>query len=138
MNRTHQPFDLERPVQVYFNSRPEHRCWSVRQRGRVVGHADFLVLRDVTWRVQPSGRERVRREGKKNVHAYASGWVTHLILLDGTEQAVRYNPYELETFVVGNNQPLLTSRFAVFKLNDDEDHDDDDNQPRTWACGINL
>lgn len=135
MDRTHQPFELERPVQVYFNF--HRRCWSVRQRGLVVGHAKSLVLRDVTWRVQPSGRERVRREGKKNVHAYASGWVTHLILLDGTEQAVRYNPYELETFVVGNNQPLLTSRFAVFKLNDDEDHDDD-NQPRTLACGINL
>lgn len=138
MKRTHQPFDLERPVQVYFNSRPEHRCWSVRQRGRVVGHADFLVLRDVTWRVQPSGRERVRREGRKNVHAYASGWVTHLILLDGTEQAVRYDPRKLETFVVGNNQPLLTSRFAVFKLSDDDDDCDDDNQPRTLACGINL
>ena len=129
MKRTHQPFDLERPVQVYFNL--HRRCWSVRQRGRVIGHANSLVLRDVTWRVQPSGRERVRREGRKNVHAYASGWVTHLILLDGTEQAVRYNPYELETFVVGNNQPLLTSRFAVFEMNDD-------NQPRTLACGINL
>lgn len=136
MKRTHQPFDLERPVQVYFNLR--RRCWSVRQRGRVVGHANSLVLRDVTWRVQPSGRERVRREGRKNVHAYASGWVTHLILLDGTEQAVRYNPYELETFVVGSNQPLLTSRFAVFKLSDDDDDCDDDNQPRTLACGINL
>ena len=70
------------------------------------------------------GEERVRREGKKNVHAYASGSRSPTSsVLDGTEQAVRYNPYELETFVVGNNQPLLTSRFAVFKLNDDEDHD---------------
>lgn len=128
MKRTHQLFDRERPVQVYFNQR--RREWSVRQHALVVGYAKRIVLKHVTWRVQPSGRARVRREGREHVHAYAKGWVTHLILLDGTEQAVRYNPYELETFVVGDNRPLLTSQFAVFNVTN--------GKPHTLACGVNL
>ena len=128
MNRTHQPFDLERPVLVYFNqSRLE---WSVRQHTHVVGYAEYLVLKNVTWRVQPSGRARVRREGRESVNTHAKGWVTHLSLLDGTEQEVRYDPYDLEKFVVGNHQPLLTSQFAVFKVTN--------GKPHTLACGINL
>jgi len=128
MKRTHQLFDPNRSVQVYFNQR--RREWSVRQHALVVGYAKSLMLRHVTWRVQASGRARVRREGKEHVHAYAKGWITHLSLLDGTEQTVRYNPYELETFVVGNNQPLLTSQFAVFNVTN--------GKPHTLACGINL
>jgi len=132
MERTSAPFHHAFPVHVYFNLR--RRLWSVRQRGRVVGHAEHLTLRDVDWVVQPGGRERVRREGKKNVHAYGKGWVTNVSLFDGTEQAVRYNPYELETFVTSNNIPLRTSQFAVFTLVPWRGR----NQPRTWARGVNI
>ena len=132
MQRTHQPFNPSRVVHVYFNL--HRRLWSVRQRGKVVGHAAHLVLRDVEWVVQPSGRERVRREGRKNVHAYGKGWITNVSLFDGMEQAVRYNPYELETFVTGNNTPLRTSQFAVFTLVAGAYR----NQPRAWARGVNI
>lgn len=128
MQRTHQPFNPARVVNVYFNL--NRRCWSVRQGGLVVGHAESISLRDVTWRVQASGRERVRREGKKNVHAYASGRVTDLVVFDGSQLPVRYNPYDLETFMAGDT-PLFTSRFAAFQLRDG-------NRPRTWTRGINL
>jgi hypothetical protein len=132
MERTDAPFHPAFPVHVYFN--PHRRLWSVRQRGKVVGRAAHLVLRDVEWVVQPCGRERVRREGRKNVHAYGKGWVTNASLFDGTEQAVRYNPYELETFVAGNNTPLRTSQFAVFTLVAGAYR----NQPRVWARGVNI
>ena len=150
MDRTHQPFELERPVQVYFNF--HRRCWSVRQRGLVVGHAKSLVLRDVTWRVQPSGRERVRREGKKNVHAYASG-SGHRPCRASTGQSmpVRYNPNETGNLHGRcNNQPLFTSRFATFDVEEEKKKkkkkkktgtrkpDTPELKPRTWTCGINL
>ena len=128
MKRTTNKFNPERVVNVYWNL---HRhCWSVRQGGRVVGHAQYIALENVTWRVQASGRERVRREGKKNVHAYASGRVTGLVVFDGSEMPVRYNPYDLETFVAGDT-PLFTSRFAAFQLRSG-------NRPHTLTCGINL
>jgi len=133
MERTDAPFDSQLPVRVYFNL--HRRRWSVWQRGRVVAHTHHLVLRRVTWRVQPSGRERVRREGKKNVHAYASGWVTSVAPCPGSEQVVRYNPYELETFVVGNNIQLRTSQFAAFNVEYLAPKPD---RPRTTVVGINI
>ena len=141
-----EKFNPERVVNIYWNV--HCHCWSVRQGGRVVGHVESLSLRDVTWRVQASGRERVRREGKKNVHAYASGRVVDLVVLDGSEMPVRYNPKELETFMAGNT-PLFTSRFATFDMKEEEEEDkkkktdtsepDTPNlKPHTLACGINL
>lgn len=128
MKRTTNKFNPERVVNVYWNL---HRhCWSVRQGGRVVGHAQYIALENVTWRVQASGRERVRREGKKNVHAYASGKVTNHTVFDQSELAVRYNPYDLETFMAGDT-PLFTSQSATFLVVDG-------NRPRTWTRGINL
>jgi hypothetical protein len=140
-------FNPERVVNVYWNV--PKKCWSVRQGGRVVGHAHYISLRDVTWRVQASGRERVRREGKKNVHAYASGRVTDLVVFDGSEMPVRYNPKKLETFMAGDT-PLFTSRFATFDVEEEKKKkkkkkktgtrkpDTPELKPRTWTCGINL
>ena len=148
-----EKFNPERVVNIYWNV--HCHCWSVRQGGRVVGHVKSLSLRDVTWRVQASGRERVRREGKKNVHAYASGRVVDLVVFDGSEMPVRYNPKKLETFMAGNT-PLFTSRFATFGMKEEEEEEEEDKKkpdtsepdtsepdtsnlkPYTLACGINL
>lgn len=131
MQRTEAPYDPGHPVQVYFNL--HRRCWSVRQRGRVIGHATTMSLINVEWRVQPSGRERVRREGRKNVHAYASGCIHPVFTFDGFEEVVRYNPYKLETFVVGPYEtPLHSSTFAHFTVNEIG------RSPRTYVRGVNL
>lgn len=131
MVRTDQPYDPKCGVQVYFNL--HRRCWSIRQRGLVVGHAKTITLTNVSWRVNKAGRERVRREGRKNVHAYADGAVYPVFTLDGTEHRVRYNPYELETFVVGTKEvPLFTSVFAHFTT------DETGRNPRVLTRGINL
>ena len=60
-------------VDVYRNLRTGG--WSVRdpKTRLVVDHAVALVLHDVVFRVSVASRERARREGRRNVHAFARG-----------------------------------------------------------------
>lgn len=58
-------------VEVYRNL--HKKCYSIRQKGRVLYHANSVVMRDCEFRVQQGGRRRVLQERKKNVHAYIKG-----------------------------------------------------------------
>lgn len=59
-------------VEIYWNL--HRKCFSVRVGGRVVAHADaFIMARSVAFVVQPAGNAKVRRTGKKNVHAFVRG-----------------------------------------------------------------
>lgn len=63
-------------VDVYRNLRPGGGppCYSIRgPRGRVIGHATAVELRDPVPFVSALGRARVLREGRKNVHAWIRG-----------------------------------------------------------------
>jgi len=93
-------------VYVYWNL--HKKVWSVRESGIVLTHAKKLSLRDCKFLVGTSGRERVRREGKKNVHAGVSGllyedptWVSDRIGNDWWMEDcyIKYNPYKNDTFV---------------------------------------
>jgi hypothetical protein len=58
---------------IYFNL--HKKCWSIQQRikGRgwlVIDHADTLHIPHGRFHFSEAGRERVRREGRKNVHAF--------------------------------------------------------------------
>lgn len=74
-------------------------------RGRVIAHVKDCTLRDATFRVQPAGRERVRAEGRKNVHARVFGELAALGAIEevrgrGVESCtVTYNPYEDKHFM---------------------------------------
>lgn len=119
------PYDVE----VYFNL--HKKLFSVRSRktGRVIAHVDKVSLCDPKFVVRKSGRDRVRREGKKNVHAFVKGK-----LLDPTEdnlvgalevlikvikkgKAVTYNPYKYESFVYADTeQPIDNADYAVLSI----------------------
>ncbi len=115
-------------VEVYWNLHKD--CWSLRncKTGRVVYHfcagtrADVL-LEDVQWVVQPAGNARVRRERRKNVHAFARGtfagvqpmWPVSWGRSPRANRA-RYNPYKNTTFVTNEGEPILTSRAAIFYI----------------------
>ena len=107
-------------VEVYFNL---HKyLWSVRQcsTGRVILHTDKVHIRDPKFVVRKSGRERVLREGKKNVHAFVRGEITYFDdfdpdYLDYT--LVAYNPYKFDTFVdVCDISPVRTAKRAMLEL----------------------
>lgn len=105
-------------AEVYWNL--HKKCWSVRHKGRVVCHVGYAVMKDVTWVVQPAGRERVLREKKKNVHAFARG----TLVLDEKPKEnswvyTTYNPYKKDTFyqILGiRHYPVKFSPWATFGI----------------------
>jgi hypothetical protein len=107
-------------VEVYFNL--HKHLFSVRQcsTGRVILHADKVHIRDPKFVVRKSGRERVLREGKKNVHAFVRGEITHFDDFDPDYLGytlVSYNPYRFDTFVnVCDTSPVRTAKRAVLEL----------------------
>ena len=90
-------------VQVYFNL--HKNLWSVRHKGKVISHQGTICLNDVTFRVQPAGRDRVRREGKKNVHAFACGKYEPARSYHDKKlgRNITYNPYKYDTFVYSDD-----------------------------------
>lgn len=104
-------------AEVYRNLRTD--TWSLREGGRVVDHPEVVCLTDVRFVVQPAGRERVRREGRKNVHAFVRGNVVDSFeywwnpIYNYRFRRATYNPYQHDTFVDSlTGEPVLTSAFA--------------------------
>ena len=58
-------------VEVYKNLRKQ--CFSIRQKGKVIGYALVLAMSNVEFVVQQGGRKRVLESGQKNVHAFLRG-----------------------------------------------------------------
>ena len=115
-------------VEVYWNL--HKKCWSVRSTatGRIIAHRESLHLMFVKWVVQPGGRARVLREGKKNVHAFARGYLVpeqghySTFLVDAGElsdaDALMYNPYRMEGFqTVDGGKPVNESEKAYLDMN---------------------
>ena len=79
------------------------RCFSIRLAStrKVIGYADKVVVRDVGFLVSSSGRLRVLRERKKNVHAVVRGRYEQQeqILTPQQWREAYYNPYQVEGFV---------------------------------------
>ena len=59
---------LQPKIYVYRNL--NQKCWSIKYRGLVIAHTPTAFMWDVEFRVNEAGRQRVLREGVKNVHAY--------------------------------------------------------------------
>ena len=86
---------------------------------KVVGHVLDAVLQDVGFHVSEAGRQRVIRDGSKNVHAWGEG-----ILLGETDEAIvapislAYNPYQHETFLErGTGHIIESCEFLVVRQN---------------------
>lgn len=93
--------DPKRRVEVYRNVNKPGVCYSVRQDGKVVGHARMIGLRKCHFHVNEAGRQRVLKTGKKNVHAYVTGFIVKRRgKLDrwGEQLHAKYNPKLNERF----------------------------------------
>lgn len=96
---------IGKQARVYYNL--HKHCWSVQVGGIVVAHTDSVLMRGVTGKVSQAGRERVLREGKKNVHAFICGQIEDMgsgnvgdRLERGPQwQPITYNPKRYRTFV---------------------------------------
>lgn len=87
----------DKPVHVYRNL--TQKCWSVKQNGLVIDRPQALILRDCKFHIQQAGQERVRRERKKNVHAFVKGTRVPTQTHGGPMFRLTYNPYENDTFI---------------------------------------
>tara|TARA_R110000751_G_scaffold20241_8_gene59597 strand:- start:489 stop:878 length:390 start_codon:yes stop_codon:yes gene_type:complete len=124
-------------VEVYWNL--HKKCWSVRHKGKVIDHKEVVDLMDVTWVVQPAGNARVRREKRKNVHAFARGTLADNSFLAfpgdmSDHNRASYNPYENTTFMRGFIGNALTkSNYARFRTL--TNYTDETKKPRAYAIG---
>lgn len=115
-------------VRVYKNL--HKNCYSVKahegpMKGLVIAHKNEIVLNDVVFRVGEKSRQRVIREGAKNVHAYVEGNIDPSMLesksayVDGIEimgdlRKIRYNPYERgEFYTLDDLEPIHHANSCV-------------------------
>ena len=112
-------------VDVYWNL--NKNCLSVRHKGKVIAHVQRCALENVEFVVQPAGNARVRREHRKNVHAFARGTlleVTHLQSRTFQKTQAFYNPYKYTTFCdVDSKKPIRVADFAWMTTKRNETHD---------------
>ena len=62
---------IGKKVMVYYNL--HKKTFSVQYQGKVVLYADYVKLSNVEFRVREGGKEKVRKEMRKNVHAFVIG-----------------------------------------------------------------
>lgn len=99
------------PVEVYRNL--SRACFSVRQSGRVMGHASSLTLRDVTFVVSLAGVRRIRLRQAREVVAFARGFPAESGGLAGGLR-VRFCPYRSTDFTLPDGSPIHAAALVAF------------------------
>jgi hypothetical protein len=107
-------------VRVYFNL--HKRQFSIMQGGKVVAHADSVLISDAHFTVQKAGRDRVIATKKKNVHAFVCGKLRAITANDvnlgwrstaskelpvisrAQNNKARYNPYDVDHFCLADKR----------------------------------
>jgi hypothetical protein len=122
---TESQFDslfIGKKVMVYYNL--HKHTFSVTYDSKVIMHADYVKLEDVEFRVRKGGKEKVRDEKRKNVHAFVIGK-----LLDYCEypcdnlpitkfgKIVTYDPYKFDTFVYKDSEEPVYNAKEVDMIN---------------------
>jgi hypothetical protein len=80
--------------------------YSVVQHGLVVAHASHIVLSVCEFIVNESGRQRVIRDKRKNVHAFVVGYLACNQNVESLPTRVSYNPYKGASFVTPENDSV--------------------------------
>ena len=101
-------------VEVYRNLHYPNRTWSVKsgRTKRVIARRELVLIKDATLVVRESGRQRVIKEKRKNVHAAVVGtWVrdketiaqilisAEILKKQNQMKHVTYDPYKHPLFI---------------------------------------
>lgn len=114
---------IEHGERVYVYRNSVRRLWSVKSATsyRIIASTPVVYLSDCEFRVSAKGRERVRREKVKNVHAGVYGhWINNWFdkppeMWRHLWRQITYNPYENETFIwMDTGEPVLKATHAAF------------------------
>lgn len=103
---------LDYTKRAYYNTNSKN--WTIQEKTsggwRKVSSVTSGVLTNVHFKVFEAGRERVLREKRKNVHAYAYfDEISPPDYTSGETFTVRYNPYSSDKFMV-----VPMDRFSPF------------------------
>ena len=113
---------IGKKVMVYYNL--HKHTFSVTYDSKVILHADYVKLGDVEFRVRVGGRERVRQEKNKNVHAFVIGplldyckYPCDNIPNPPSTKIVTYNPYKYNSFVYKDSEEPVYNANEVDMIN---------------------
>lgn len=103
-------------VMVYYNL--HKHTFSIVLGGKVIMYADSVKLNDCEFRVREGGKERVRDEKRKNVHAFVIGDLLEYCEFPCENMTtpkkgviVSYNPYLNDSFIIKNtNEPVYQAK----------------------------
>jgi len=109
-------------VKVYYNL--HKHTFSVTKNNLVVLYADYVKLQNVEFRVRETGKEKVRIEKSKNVHAFVIGdlidyceYPCDEIPVEPTAEIVTYNPYKHDSFVFKSDESPIFNANEVDLIN---------------------
>lgn len=122
---TESQFDnlfLGKKVMVYYNL--HKHTFSVTYDSKVIMHADYVKLGDVEFRVRQGGKEKVRGEMRKNVHAFVIGKLLDYceypcddLPTSSSNKIVTYNPYKFDSFVYKDSEEPVYHANEVDMIN---------------------
>lgn len=109
-------------VMVYYNL--HKHTFSVTYKSKVVLHADYVKLKNVEFRVRPTGKEKVRKEKSKNVHAFVIGTLEDYCVYpcdnipeEESDKIVTYDPYKYDSFVYKSTEEPVYNAKEVDMIN---------------------
>jgi hypothetical protein len=113
----------EKPVLVYRCLNRKGKVYSIKQNGYVVAHTTSLKLLGCDFIVNESGKERVRKEKQKNVHAFIRGHIVRGQVISNRANCndyltVKYNPYKNDSFMVtnfDNETPIKVAKYVLIE-----------------------
>lgn len=112
---------LGKKVMVYYNL--HKHTFSIRHNNIVIMHADVVKLRNVEFRVREGGKEKVRVEKSKNVHAFVIGDLVDFCeypcenMVEPSGIVVTYNPYKFDSFVIKKTEEPVYNAKEVEMVN---------------------
>lgn len=112
--------DYRKPVRVFKN--PQRGCYSIMQDGRIKASARQIRLRDAEFTVRESGRLRMLRDNRRNVHAWVVGELIDFLhpdaagnLESAAGRTATYNPHRYSSFVDRDTEtPLRSAQWVHF------------------------
>jgi hypothetical protein len=105
----------EANIYIYRNLHKHN--WSLKLRGKVICHLDYVFVKNPVFMVNQKGRDRVLKEKKKYVHAFvvSKNFETNYIHEDVSSlRPIYYNPYKTSCFVwKDNGSPVYSAGFCI-------------------------
>jgi hypothetical protein len=107
---------IGKKVMVYYNL--HKHTFSITHNGLVKMYADYVKLSDVTFKVREGGKEKVRDEKRKNVHAFVIGTLVDYkeypsedLPTASSSKVITYDPYKYDSFVYKDgSEPIYNAK----------------------------